>query len=102
MKTKYRSMASVCGAAVLAVVFVPDVSPCGGFPTLSDPVTIQQLKINPKNSLEGASAETVFGDLQFGYAQFHSDGTEFYNSGGFAPATQNYCLGVVGRNRNER
>jgi hypothetical protein len=32
--------------------------------------------------------------LDFGYSQWHSDGTEFYNSGGFAPATQNYCLGV--------
>ena len=32
--------------------------------------------------------------IDFGYAQFHGDGTEFYNSGGFAPATQNYCLGV--------
>lgn len=34
--------------------------------------------------------------IDFGYAQWHSDGTEFYNSGGFAPATQNYCLGVWG------
>jgi len=32
--------------------------------------------------------------IDFGYSQWHSDGTEFYNSGGFAPATQNYCLGV--------
>ena len=32
--------------------------------------------------------------IDFGFAQWHSDGTEFYNSGGFAPATQNYCLGV--------
>jgi hypothetical protein len=32
--------------------------------------------------------------IDFGYTQWHSDGTEFYNSGGFAPATQNYCLGV--------
>ena len=34
--------------------------------------------------------------IDFGYSQWHSDGTEFYNSGGFAPATQNYCLGVWG------
>jgi hypothetical protein len=32
--------------------------------------------------------------IDFGYGQFHSDGTEFFNSGGRAPATQNYCLGV--------
>lgn len=32
--------------------------------------------------------------VDFGYAQWHADGTEFMNSGGRAPATQNYCLGV--------
>ncbi len=32
--------------------------------------------------------------IDFGYAQWHSDGTEFMNSGGRAPATQNFCLGV--------
>ena len=32
--------------------------------------------------------------LDFGYSQWHSDGTEFLNSGGRSPATQNYCLGV--------
>jgi hypothetical protein len=35
--------------------------------------------------------------IDFGYAQWHSDGTEFLNSGGRAPATQNYCLGVWAR-----
>ena len=32
--------------------------------------------------------------IDFGYSAWHSDGTEFLNSGGRAPATQNYCLGV--------
>jgi hypothetical protein len=32
--------------------------------------------------------------IDFGYTQWHSDGTEFLNSGGRAPATQNFCLGV--------
>lgn len=32
--------------------------------------------------------------IDFGYSQWHSDGTEFLNSGGRAPSTQNYCLGV--------
>lgn len=38
--------------------------------------------------------------LDFGYQQWHSDGTEITNSGGRAPATENFCLGVwtsVGR-----
>jgi hypothetical protein len=30
----------------------------------------------------------------FGYAEWHSDGTEFLNSGSRAPATQNFCLGT--------
>jgi hypothetical protein len=34
------------------------------------------------------------GFSDYGYQQWHSDGTEFMNSGGRAPATQNYCLGV--------
>jgi hypothetical protein len=32
--------------------------------------------------------------LDFGYSQWHSDGTEILNSGGRAPATENFCLGV--------
>lgn len=32
--------------------------------------------------------------IDFGYHQIHSDGTEIINSGGHAPATQNFCLGV--------
>jgi hypothetical protein len=30
----------------------------------------------------------------FGYQQWHSDGTELMNSGGRAPATENFCMGV--------
>lgn len=32
--------------------------------------------------------------IDFGYVQWHSDGTEIMNSGIHAPATQNFCLGV--------
>jgi len=32
--------------------------------------------------------------IDFGYSQWHSDGTELMNSGGRAPATQNFCMGV--------
>lgn len=35
--------------------------------------------------------------IDFGYSQWHSDGTEIMNSGGRAPATENFCLGVWGR-----
>jgi hypothetical protein len=32
--------------------------------------------------------------IDFGYQVWHGDGTEFTNSGGRAPSTQNFCLGV--------
>jgi hypothetical protein len=32
--------------------------------------------------------------LDFGYNQWHSDGTEVLNSGGRSPAQENFCLGV--------
>src|ERR1700722_1288370 len=32
--------------------------------------------------------------LDFGYNQWHSDGTEILNSGGRSPAQENFCLGV--------
>ena len=34
------------------------------------------------------------GTVDFGYQQWHSDGTELLNSGGRAPATENFCMGV--------
>lgn len=34
------------------------------------------------------------GFTDFGYQQWHSDGTEFMNSGGRPPVIQNFCLGV--------
>lgn len=39
--------------------------------------------------------------LDFGYSQWHSDGTELYNAGSRPPATQSFCMGVwrqTGRN----
>jgi hypothetical protein len=32
--------------------------------------------------------------IDFGYSQWHSDGTEIMNSGGHTPASGNFCLGV--------
>jgi hypothetical protein len=32
--------------------------------------------------------------VDWGYAQWHSDGTEIMNSGGHSPASGNFCLGV--------
>ena len=44
----------------------------------------------------------VAGVVDYGYAQWHSDGTEIQNSGVHAPDTGNFCLGVwqqVGPNK---
>ncbi|MGA8531874.1 MAG: hypothetical protein WB622_19285 [Acidobacteriaceae bacterium] len=38
----------------------------------------------------GSSAQTI----DAGYSQWHSDGTEIMNSGGRAPVTTSFCLGV--------
>lgn len=38
----------------------------------------------------GSSAQTI----DAGYAQWHADGTEIMNSGGRAPVTTSFCLGV--------
>jgi hypothetical protein len=35
--------------------------------------------------------------IDFGYNQLHSDGTEILNSGAHMPASQNFCLGVWAR-----
>lgn len=35
--------------------------------------------------------------LDFGFQHWHSDGTEFIESGGHSPATANFCLGVWGQ-----
>ncbi len=32
--------------------------------------------------------------VDFGYQQWHSDGTEILNSGGRSPASENFCMGV--------
>lgn len=34
------------------------------------------------------------GTVDWGYVQWHSDGTEIENSGGRAPSTENFCMGV--------
>ncbi len=35
--------------------------------------------------------------VDFGYSEWHSDGTEILNSGMHEPATQNFCMGVWGK-----
>jgi hypothetical protein len=58
-----------------------------------------QAQLDPGNlhSIVGMWAFTMTptaGPGDFGYQQWHSDGTELMNSGGRAPATENFCMGV--------
>lgn len=45
------------------------------------------------------ASETV---VDFGYQQWHSDGTEIMNSGGRSPASENFCLGVWAQTGSNR
>ncbi len=53
---------------------------------------------------EGNSGIPDGAEIDAGFAQWHSDGTEIMNSGGRAPSTTSFCLGVwakVGTNKYE-
>jgi hypothetical protein len=47
-----------------------------------------------KGNANGTPAIPDGAQLDFGYTQWHSDGTELLNSGGRAPATENFCMGT--------
>ncbi len=61
MKTKYRAIASFCGATAMAVILVPAAGACGALPaTFGGPT--HQLRVISNDSLEGASAESLVRD----------------------------------------
>jgi hypothetical protein len=47
-----------------------------------------------KGNATGTPSVPDGAQIDFGYSQWHSDGTEMMNSGDHAPATQNFCMGV--------
>ncbi|HEX7760699.1 MAG TPA: hypothetical protein VF459_14425 [Caulobacteraceae bacterium] len=82
---------------------------CGGASNLpasdqvgsSDAQLIRSAWVTPANlGAQGIvglwSVSLVAGGAQvdWGYSEWHSDGTEIMNSGGHAPASGNFCLGV--------
>lgn len=94
-------------AAVILATAVPVAAHagCGDIPLTHKstyhvgmkPDLLQPVGFSPLPSMVGMWAiKFVSQGVQtdFGYTVWHSDGTEFLNSGGRAPATQNYCLGV--------
>ena len=118
MKTILRSAITTLGLAVLAAALTPSVfAGCGEMPAkpaasiggklqsylVRAAYRPAQFTLVSDNNPPGAdivglwyvkftlSDNSVF---DWGYAQWHSDGTEIMNSGTRAPATENFCLGV--------
>ena len=116
MTTTFKTVTTTIGLAVFAATFAPlATAGCGDIPgkppaslRLQPPYLMQaayrpaRLVLASDKDPAGASIVglwavtfTVGGTMvDWGYAQWHSDGTEIMNSGGRAPATQNFCLGV--------
>ncbi|MGB9415830.1 MAG: hypothetical protein WCB58_05885 [Acidobacteriaceae bacterium] len=112
MKSRYGKLAATFGALLLALVCVPS-SWAGCAPNLTGvthsrwmvqpggPTLLQTALEEDKNYREPSivgfwhfkqmSGTNVF---DAGYEQWHSDGTEIFNSGSRAPDTGNFCLGV--------
>lgn len=103
--------ASSCGIAISLsaaafAIFTPSEAKAGCGENLLQPSAYFSAQSGPGKFLPAAATTpaivgmwqvkfTSNGKLiDFGYSIWHSDGTEFLNSGGRAPATQNYCLGV--------
>jgi hypothetical protein len=122
MKTSYRTLAVTFGALALALLFVPNSNAqCGlgkPIPThasfryhLGQPRLLQAALITSDESVNNGivgfwhvkfvskgSGNTPDvpnnTEVDAGYSQWHSDGTEIMNSGGHSPVTSAFCLGV--------
>jgi hypothetical protein len=123
MKLKYRLITGILGAITTAFVCLPhSLAQCGG---MRQPALVHSslvLRAGQPRLLQASEDSTAPGIIGFwhvkfitkdspgipdgtevdaGYAQWHSDGTEIMNSGGRSPLTGDFCLGVwkqVGEN----
>jgi hypothetical protein len=64
----------------------------GGRGNYSDPAIVGFWHV--KFVSEGSTGIPDNTEIDAGYSQWHSDGTEIMNSGGRAPVTSSFCLGV--------
>jgi hypothetical protein len=116
MTTTFKTVTTTIGLAVFAAAFAPIATAgCGDIPArppafhrpqarylMQAAYRPARLVLASDNAPSGASIvglwKVTFTSngtmVDWGYAQWHSDGTEIMNSGGRAPATQNFCLGV--------
>jgi hypothetical protein len=109
MKTIFSAVSGTLGVMALATLLAPAASAgCGDVPgnaaqqalmvqAAYRPAAFRLIDNDDQPSIVGMwSVEFTAGGntIDFGYAVWHSDGTEIMNSGGRAPATENFCLGV--------
>lgn len=109
MKTSFGKLSAGFGALVLALACAPS-SWAGCGPSLAKP-THTSWMVQPERAMllqvgeDSSRQPSIVGFWHFkqmsgmnefdaGYDQWHSDGTEIYNSGGRAPDTQSFCMGV--------
>ena len=108
MKINFGKLAASLGAMVLALACAPS-SWAGCVSTVAKP-TNSSLLVQPEHGMllqvaDNSREPSIVGFWHFkqmsgmnlfdaGYDQWHSDGTEIYNSGGRAPETQSFCMGV--------
>jgi hypothetical protein len=104
--TTIRALLTGATALVLVSAFAPAAWAGCGVDALKKPASWRQgsddtALLMPVN-LGGSSIVGMWSvsflaggnQIDFGYQVWHGDGTEFTNSGGRAPSTQNFCLGV--------
>jgi hypothetical protein len=121
-----RVMTTTLSVGLLATLFVSKVSAgCGDLSKLQGPFDFVQPSVNVRlaplsvAAAKPAASASIVGMwyvkfvsqgntthspaipdgaiLDFGFNQWHNDGTEILNSGAHAPATENFCLGVWGQ-----
>jgi hypothetical protein len=126
MKTISRTVVTTLSAGIFAALLVyPATAGCGDLGSLQGPfqyakaASLQPTAAAEKASARGATGASIVGMwkfqlvsqgdangnpqipdgvvVDFGYVQWHNDGTELINSGGHAPATENFCMGVWGQ-----
>lgn len=115
-KTSFKTLAATFGALVVAFLLVPSsTAQCGGLrqplPShaswnlqLGQPRLLPAAFDSDEASIvgfwhfkfvsRGSSGIPDGTEVDAGYAQWHSDGTEITNSGGHAPITSSFCTGV--------
>ncbi len=106
MKNRNRAIALCLGTALTAPFLAPAAwAGCGAQPVhksayLAPPregAGLIQLASYDSQSVVGMWSVSFVSQgvqIDFGYTEWHSDGTEILNSGSRAPATENFCLGV--------